>query len=908
MPIKPDPPTEPAPPPFSAPVAAPVARKKRHWIRLVVGAFLLLTILLGATAGYLINADLPDIRSLEDYQPPTITQILAQDGRVVHQFAEQKRIVVPLTKISPMIQNAVIAVEDANFKKHVGVDPSALFRAAVRDVIARRWAQGGSTLTQQLTKILFLRPDKHLRRKLQEALLALEIEKTYTKDEILEFYLNQIYLGHGRYGMEAASQFYFGVPAAEVRLEQAALLAGLIQRPEDYSPVRSPTRAASRRNHVLDRMVIEGYISAEQAAQAKQRAVVTAQTRDGESVAPYFAEEIRKVLAPRYGDEALLREGLAIRTGIDLDLQNAANKALSKGLRDLDKRRGFRRPEHNIVLEKLGTLETYQHPEWNLVPRPGDLVHGLVMKVSSHTATIRLGKYAATLSPADAEWTGRSDLSLILRPGDLALFEVRSVEGRSVLLALDQEPEVEGALLALDPRTGDIRAMAGGYDFNRSQFNRSTQAQRQCGSAFKPFIYAAAIEDGRTPSDLLFDEPTIFVDPSTRGAYQPENYERRYEGVVTLRKALEESLNIPTIQLLNQIGYTRTVEFARRLGVTSKLYPYPSLGLGTSEVSLMELTAAYGVFPTGGILSTPRYFSEVRDREGNVLEETRNESREVLKSDVAAVMVSLMQGVLQRGTAAAGNRPDAAIAGKTGTTDDYTDAWFIGYSPSLVLGVWVGHDKKLSLGPKETGARAALPIWSEVMDTWLAAHPKEAFPVSDGVVSIPVDRDTGLRAVSELGCRKVITETFVKGSEIERPCTANAHMRLSLPYFLQRYPMREEGRIEISDGELDRLIRENPFHLDLLGNTSLNVLTPSGVQVVRLSREGGHAGSDVTWGFFRRRERPDDDKNASPEDAEADELAWTQFLPVDLPPLGAGPHQFVGIDGRTAAVIPIRSN
>jgi len=864
-------------------------------------------VLLGALAGYLINRDLPDVRTLEDYQPPTITQILAADGRVVHQFAEQKRLVVPLSQIDPLLQNAVIAVEDANFKKHVGVDPTALFRAAMRDIVARRWAQGGSTLTQQLTKILFLRPDKHMRRKIQEAMLAVEIEKTYTKDEILEFYLNQIYMGHGRYGMEAAAQFYFGVPAVSLKLEQAALLAGIIQRPEDYSPFRSPAHATARRNHVLDRMAIEGYITAEQAATAKRAPIVTAPAHDSETLAPYFAEEIRKLLAPKYGDEALLREGLMIRTGLDVDLQQTANRALSRGLRDLDKRRGFRRPERNVVLEKLGTLDSYRHPDWDEgTPGLGDLVHGLVTRVTSKAATVRVGKYTATLRPEDAAWTGRDDLTRILRPGDLELFEVKEVDGQTLMLALDQEPEVEGAVLALDPRTGDIRAMVGGYDFTRSQFNRSSQALRQCGSAFKPFIYAVAIEEGRTPSDLLFDEPTVFLDPTTGAAYQPENYERRYEGVVTIRKALEESLNVPTIRLLNQIGYARTVEFAQRLGITSKLYPYPSLGLGSSEVSLMELTAAYGVFPTGGILSTPRYFSEVKDREGSVLEETRGESREVLKGDVAAVMVSLMQGVLQRGTAAAGNRPDKAIAGKTGTTDDYTDAWFIGYSPSLVVGVWVGHDKKITLGPKETGARAALPIWSAVMDSWLEKHPDEQFAANPGVVTLPVDRDTGLRAAPELSCRTVIMESFVKGTEIEKPCTGNAHVRLALPYFLQRYPMQEGGRLEIDDNELNRLLRENPFHLDLLGRVSLNVLTSSGVQVVRLSRDGGREGGDVTWGFFRRHEASQDDGDASASSDEAEELAYTQFLPAELPALSTGSHPFVGIDGRTAAVIQIR--
>ncbi len=526
---------------------------------------------------------------------------------------------------------------------------------------------------------------------------------------------------------------------------------------------------------------------------------------------------------------------------------------------------------------------------------PGSLVTGLVTDVSSKEATVRVGDHTATLHPEDAAWTGRKSLTDLLRPGDLTLFEVRAVEDDRLELTLDQEPEVEGALVALDPKTGDIKAMVGGFDFGRSQFNRATQALRQCGSAFKPFIYAAAIEAGHTPSDLLFDEPTVFLDPAGGPAYQPENYEKMYHGVVTLRRALEESINIPTVSLLNEIGYAHTVEFARRLGITSRLYPYPSLALGASEVTLMELTAAYGVFPTGGILSVPRYYYEIRDRAGQVLEEVKTQNSEVLRDDVAAVMVAMMQGVVQHGTAASAASLGTAIAGKTGTTDDYTDAWFIGYSPSIVLGVWVGHDTKKSIGPSETGARAALPIWMGVMHDYLEAHPGEEFPVSPDTVTLPVDCDTGLRVAPELGCRTVIMETFVKGTEIERPCTENAHFRVSLPYFLQRFPILSGNRPDIPDDEVERLLRENPFHLELLSRSSLNVLTDSGVRMVRLARAEG---DDLTWSFFRRPSEP-----SGPSE---DDLHFIQLLPADLPPFDAEEHPHLGLDGRTAAVTPIR--
>ncbi len=878
--------------PAPAPPAPRRSLWKNRWLRLVLllaGAGGVIT---GSLAAYLIQMDLPDVQSLQDYRPPSISRILAADGRVVHQFAEQKRIVVPLTAIDDKLVRAVVAVEDANFYKHVGVDPWAIARSLLRDLRERRWAEGGSTLTQQLTRKLFLTDEKVMRRKVQEALLAMQIEKTYTKEEIIEMYLNQIFMGHGRYGVEAASQFYLGIPAAQLSLEQAALLAGIIQRPDTHSPVRSTERAKRRRNHVLERMAVEGFISRESAEEAKALPVLIAPRQPDESPARYFAEEIRKHLSQTYGDEMVLRGGLSVRTGLDLDLQMAANKAMEKGLRELDKRRGWRRPGHNIIAEKLGSLETWQHRTWGGTPRPGDLVTGLVVSVTSRAATIRVGGLTAMLSPADAAWTGRSDLSVLLRPGDITLFEVRENLGDRLRLTLDQEPEVEGALLAMDPQAGDVRAMVGGFDFNRSQFNRALQAQRQCGSAFKPFIYALAIEEGRTASDLLLDMPTVFMDQRTDAPYQPENYERTYAGVVTLRRALEESINIPTVSLLNQLGYARTVEFAKRFGFTSTLHPYPSLALGSSEVTLAELVSAYGAFPTGGLVSRPRLFSEVKDREGSVLESVAPQSSDAISADVAAVTVSMMRGVMERGTAAASYRAGIALAGKTGTTDDYTDAWFIGYSPSLVIGVWVGYDRKVSLGNRETGARAALPIWTAVMDTWHATHPDGEFPTHPEVVTVEVDHDTGLRASSGSGCRKVIMESFRRGTEVAHQCAAAAHMRVGLPYYLQRYPITRAGALRIDDAEMSRLLRENPFHLSLAGDM-IKASWQGGVMDAPLERAGG--GVSSLWRFARSGGREED---LDP--------AREQMLPAELPPLSTDTPPFVGVDGRTALVVPIR--
>ena len=466
--------------------------------------------------------------------------------------------------------------------------------------------------------------------------------------------------------------------------------------------------------------------------------------------------------------------------------------------------------------------------------------------------------------------------------------------GDRLRLTLDQEPEVEGALLAIDPQSGDIRAMVGGFDFNRSQFNRALQAQRQCGSAFKPFIYALAIEEGRTPSDLLLDVPTVFVDQRTGSTYQPENYERTYSGVVTLRRALEESINIPTVALLNQLGYARTVEFASRFGFTSTLYPYPSLALGTSEVTLAELVSAYGAFPTGGLVSKLRLFSEVLDRDGGVLEAVAPESHDAVSADVAAVTVSMMRGVLDRGTAAAGYRAGFALAGKTGTTDDYTDAWFIGFSPSLVIGVWVGYDKKVTLGARETGARAALPIWSAVMDTWRDKHPEGEFLTHPDVVTLEVDHDTGLRAGPATGCRRTITEAFRRGTEVAHNCTGAAHLRVGLPYYLQRYPITRAGALRIEESELSRLLQENPFHLSLAGSDRLKASWHEGVQEILLDRGDGRSGS--LWSFARSGRDRDDALDPDRE----------QMLPTELPPLSTDNPPWLGIDGRLAVVLPIR--
>jgi penicillin-binding protein 1A len=650
---------------------------------LVVLALFLLAILTGSITAYFLTSDIPEVTRLEDWKPPVVSVLYSADGTPTYQFGGEKRILVDFSHIPPAFIQAIIATEDSRFYKHFGVDPFGISRALLRDLVHLRLKEGGSTLTQQLAKLLFLKPEKTLRRKIQEAVLAMQIEKAYTKKEILVFYCNQIYLGHGRYGVETASRYFFGKPAHEMTLAESALLAGLVQRPEAYSPIRNPEMATRRRNHVLARMVEEGYITQDQAREAKAEVFHRIQPREESDLAPYFVEEVRRYLDRTYGELTLYQEGLEVFTTLDPAMQRAANEAMSKGLRAVDKRQGFRRITTNVLQEAKGNLGAYKHPEWDRPPEVGQLVHGVVTRVDRKSATVRVGEFEATLGPADIQWTRASSPAAILHVGDLTLFQVQEIqrEGRRLKLSLDQEPLVEGSLLALDPATGEVKALVGGYDFTRSEFDRVIQSYRQPGSSFKPFVYLAALDSNYTLADTLFDEPTVFLDNKTNLEYQPENYTRKYYGAMTLRTALEESRNIVSVKLLNQVGYRKVIDLAARMGIKSHLNPYPSLALGAAEVSLWDLVSAYSVFPNQGVRVEPHLIRRVLDRGGKVREEAHPEVVEVLKPDISYLMAYALQGVTETGTGAAARILNRPIGGKTGTTDDLADAWFVGFTP-----------------------------------------------------------------------------------------------------------------------------------------------------------------------------------------------------------------------------------
>jgi penicillin-binding protein 1A len=689
-------------------------------------------------------------------------------------------------------------------------------------------AQGASTLTQQLARNLFLHPEKTIRRKLQEAMLALEIERQYTKQEILRFYCNQIYMGHGRYGLEAASRFYFRKPAIELSLTEAATLAGLIQRPEHLSPIKQPEHALDRRNHVLRRMVLEAFISAREAADAQRQPLDIAPHLRFENPAPYFVEEVRRWLQESYGSSSIYKEGLEVSTTLDPTLQRIGNSAMDVGLRQLDKRQGWRGVSQTVPDGE--DPATFDAPTWGAVIEVGAVHDAVVTSVSRDGAELRLGPYIGSLDAKAIAWTKKKSPAQLLKGGDIV--RVRLLEARedgSASLSLEQEPLVEAALIAIDPSSGEIRALVGGFDFERSEWDRAIQATRQTGSAFKPFVYAAALASGKTLADTLLDRPTVFLDPRNPEPYQPENYYHSYYQTVTLRTALEKSANIATVRLLDQIGYDAVIETARKLGIKSKLSAFPSLALGSFEISLLELTSAYGTFANQGVYVEPHLVSEVRDREGALVSRIEPQVRDAVSPEIAFLMNRVLSGVISDGTGRAAASLNMNIAGKTGTTDNNTDAWFVGYAPTLVVGVWVGFDEPRSLGSKETGAQAALPIWRSFMEQAGKLLPSEEFAMPGDIIVVSIDRETGLKANLRADCKSVISETFIRGTEPTAYCSRAHHQRLAFPYPFQRYPLSEQGALMISAAELERLLE---VELDVFlvdGGTRLEAHTADGV-------------------------------------------------------------------------------
>ena len=738
---------------------------------------IVLSIILGASAGgyFAIQKGIPGLEELKQYRPVEGTKIYADDDVLVGELKVEKGIFVPINKIPVQMVNAVIAVEDSRFWKHKGIDYIAIGRALLKDIVSIGLKEGGSTITQQLAKVMFLTPEKTLTRKLREAALAIKMERNFDKREILELYLNKIYFGHGAYGVEMASRIYFGKSVQDISLSEVALLAGLIKAPATYSPYNDLTKAKDRQQLVLARMEDEGYIKRTEKENALKRPIFLSSARAGMEANNYFIEYVRKYLEDKYGEESVYRGGLRAYTTLDRNAQSSAAKALRQGLRELDKRKGWRGPlEHRKDIDVKSELKNKEliNP---VITNPGDISSGLVLTVTEKEALIKTRGIVGRLSLEDAKWaskvidpkasTGRFlkdfRLTKILKPGDVIKVGIKSIKDRNIQLSLEQEPEVEGAVVAIEPNTGYIRVIIGGYDFAKSEYNRALYARRQPGSAFKPIIYASAIDHGFTPASIIVDEPVAYPGRS-EGEWKPENYDHKFYGPTRLREALAYSRNVVTIKLVEKMGVNNVIDFARTLGFQGEMPRDLTISLGSMSVTPMELALCFTVFASDGMKVKPVAIKYITDSKGRVLESNEPEAEEVISPQTAFLITSIMEDVVRYGTGWRAKALGRPVAGKTGTTNDYRDAWFVGYTKDLVATVWVGFDDMRPLGPLETGARAASPIWVSFMKNAVKGDPQEFSPPEEGIVSCSIDPATGLLSRDEGAGLK---EYFQKGTE-----------------------------------------------------------------------------------------------------------------------------------------------
>ena len=736
---------------------------------------------LGILSGVLFAfaGDLPAIEALDNYNPSTITRVFAANGTPLGEFAVQRRIVIGYDDISPRLRQAIISAEDADFNSHFGLSISRIAITVLRDVFEKRLGNpaGASTLTQQLARNLFpIGFEKSLDRKVKEALLAIQIEKRYTKSEILTLYCNQIHFGHGTNGVEAAARLYFNTRAKDLTLEEAALIAGIIQSPARQSPYVDTAAATRRRNYVLQRMADEHYITQAEAATAKASPIVLkGQPQPDRTIAPYYLEEVRKHLERQYGAKALYESGLTITTTLDPTLQVLANNAVERGLRAYDKRHAWRKAARNVIAPNRPP-ESYRDDRWKTPIKVGDVVPAVVLAIGkpapNGAARLRLGDYEADLTKDGFAWTRRTSAADLVKVGDLIDVAVTALDeqAHTAKVTLEQTPLAEAAMVVLDNKTGQIKAMVGGWDFQRSKFNRAVQAFRQLGSTFKPIVYTAAIDRGFTPASIIIDSPVAY--PSGNGGtWAPQNYDHTFLGPITLRYALEESRNIPAIKMMEEVGPPSVLAYAKRFGFGEDFPPYLPIALGAGDATLLEVTSAYTTFPNQGMRMTPWSIVNVKDRDGNLLEQNRPEPSDVIGADSAYVMTNILRGVLSpRGTGA--RAADMAahwpLAGKTGTVDNNTDAWFIGFDPDITVGVWIGmDDKRKSLGGDEQGAKAALPMWMDFMQHYIASRPDRDTPpdfqAPGNIVFLAVDKSTG--ALAPQGGAGAITDAFIAGTE-----------------------------------------------------------------------------------------------------------------------------------------------
>ena len=746
------------------------AKERSKFKKILMVSFLSI-LLICLTAGFIgagfiyfhFSKDLPDVRKLKDHQPSTITQIYSDKDEKIAEFYIEKRIIISLENIPLALKQATLAVEDSNFYYHFGIDPKAIFRAFITNLKAGYVVEGGSTITQQLTKTMFLSREKTLPRKIKEAILAVRLELVFSKDEILELYLNQIYYGHGTYGVEAAARTYFGKSVKELTIAECAMIASLPKAPNNYSPYRNPKKARKRRNHVIRRMADVSFITTEQAKTSLQEDFHLGEVQEMLNKAPYFVEHVRRILENKFGSSKLYRAGLKVYTTLNMEMQESAQRAIKENLRNADKRYGYRGSLGTVDLSRgeiavqNAMLKQNNFSEGQGI-EIGSTINGTVMSVGETQAWVILGAEDGYLDIKNMNWARKPNPNVdgrwakIKRPneaiaaGDMIQVKVlgRKQDGSGWSLALEQEPEVEAALVSLDPLTGHVKSMIGGYDFYKSQFNRAVQAIRQPGSAFKPIIYAAAINEGFAPSSIIIDSPIIFKEKEDAfDKWKPVNFEEKFYGPTSLREALAHSRNVVTVKLMQKIGIKSSIRLARSLGISSNLEENLSIALGSSGMTLYELTSAYSAFANMGTLIKPAAIRSIKSRSGEVLFTAVPETTQPITPGTAHIITSLMKSVIQNGTATKVRALKRPVAGKTGTTNNYVDAWFMGYTPELVTGVWVGKDKDEPLGRNETGSRVAIPIWLQFMQEALANQPKINFSVPKDIQFLKVQSQSG---------------------------------------------------------------------------------------------------------------------------------------------------------------------
>ncbi|HSF67605.1 MAG TPA: PBP1A family penicillin-binding protein [Nitrospiraceae bacterium] len=756
---------------------SPPRRSWRWWqiLLLCVGAVILIG---GLTAGGLLwhfSKDLPALDQLGTYQPSLVTQVYSSDQRLIGQFFIERRILTPLTDIPELLQRAVIAVEDVRFFEHPGLDYIGMLRAAWTNVRRGGKVEGASTITQQLARSLFLSSERTFDRKVRELILAYKMELVLTKEQILELYLNQIYFGQGAYGVASAAQTYFGKDLSALTVGESAFLAGLPKSPNHYSPFKAYDSAKKRQEHVLARMEEAKFITAAEREQAAAE-ILNFRRPGSEQAAPYFVEYVRQLLVAKYGETMVYKGGLKVYTTLNMEMQKAAEAAFAAGLRELDKRQGWRGPLRTVDLTAPTPPVVAAVTDQAL--KVGDYREGFVTKVAKDHYLVQVGTTVATLAFDDMAWAKRrltgpdtakdvvvnQNLKQVLKPGDVIEVMVKKLDRGGAYVQLEQTPLVDGGLIALEPVKGAIRAMVGGYDFTRSEYNRAVQARRQPGSAFKPIIYATAMNQGMSPASVILDAPVVYEQEQDEKTWKPENYGRKIHGMVSLRDALAHSHNLATVRLLDKVGVKNVIEFAKTIGITSPLAADLSLGLGSSSVGLMELTSAYGVFLNQGYRAEPYAILFVKDNAGKVLESAEPQSLPVISKETAYLITNMMEDVIQKGTGQSAKTIGRPIAGKTGTTDEFINAWFIGGAPNLVTGIYVGFDDRRSLGETESGAHAALPIWTNFMQQALKPLPVVPFTIPEGVTFVKVDPATGLLEGEEDGQTSTV-ELFTKGSE-----------------------------------------------------------------------------------------------------------------------------------------------